>query len=364
MITRFALVIFLSLLLFGGLFGLKFLQMREKAKNVIVPPPPVIAATRVQREQWKSAITAVGSLEPVAGVEVSSEVDGKIKAIHFNSGHSVKRGELLLELDDSTDIAELKGLQASQQLEQAKFARSQRLIERNFISKSDFDLNKATLDEAKAAVAAKKATIDKKLIYAPFSGRLGIRLVNVGQYLAAGDSIVPLQQLQPIYADFNVPEQQLANLYINQPITIVVEAYPDKIFTGSITAMNSGIDKATRTVKLRATLDNTGELLRPGMFADVQVMLKEDKSVLTVPDTAITYNPYGDSVFALVSGKQGYIAQLRQVITGGTREGRVEIVKGLSENEQIVSAGQVKLRNGMAVALDKQPAPGERETVR
>ncbi len=364
MIKRFALVIFLSLLLFGGLFGWKFLQVSEKAKNVAVPPSPVVAATTVKREQWTSVITAVGSLEPVAGVEVSSEIAGKIKVIHFDSGHSVKRGELLLELDDSTDVAELKGLQASQQLEQAKFARSQRLIARNFISKSDFDLNKATLDEAKAAVAAKKAAIDKKLIYAPFSGRLGIRQVNVGQYLAAGDSIVPLQQLQPIYVDFNVPEQQLANLYINQLIALGVEAYPGKIFTGSITAMNSGIDKATRTVKLRATLDNPKELLRPGMFADVQVMLDEDKSVLTVPDTAITYNPYGDAVFALVSGNQGYAVQLRHIITGGTREGRVEVVKGLSENEQVVSAGQVKLRNGMAVTLDKQPAPGERENVR
>lgn len=362
MIKRFALIIFLSILLFGGLFGWKFLQISEKIKSIPIPPPPVIAAATVKRSDWQSYLTGVGSLEAVAGVEVSSEVAGKVINIHFESGQTVKRGQLLLELDASTDVAELKGLEASQQLEEAKFTRSQRLIARNFISKSDYDLNKATLDEAKAAVDAKKTAIKKKQIYAPFSGQLGIRKVDLGQYLAPGDSIVQLQQFQPIYADFMLPEQQLASLYINQSITVTVQAYPGQLFNGRISAMNSGIDEATRSVKLRATLDNQEQLLHPGMFADVSVLLKEEKSVLTVPDTAISYNPYGDSVFLIVSGKQGTTVQMRQIITGETREGRVEIVKGLSDNDQVVSAGQVKLRNGMAVILDKQPAPGERET--
>lgn len=363
MIKRFALIIFLSMLLFGGLFGWKFFQISQNIKSMPVPPPPVVAGATVKRDEWQSSLSGVGSLVAVAAVEVSSEIEGKVKAIHFESGQTVKRGQLLLELDASTDAAELKGLEASQRLEQAKFERSQRLIARNFISKSDYDLNKATLDEAKAAVEAKKAVIAKKQLFAPFSGQLGIRKVNPGQYLAPGDGIVQLQQLQPIYADFTLPEQQLAALHIKQAVTLTVQAYPDTVFNGSISAMNTGIDIATRSVKLRATLDNDGQLLRPGMFADVRVSLNENKSVLTVPDTAISYNPYGDSVFLIESGKQGYTVKLKQVVTGETRDGRVEIVKGLNENDQVVSAGQVKLRNGMGVELDKQPAPGERENI-
>lgn len=362
MLKRYALVIFLSLLLFGSLFGMKFFQISQAIKNIPVPPPPIVAATTVHLAEWQSYLTAVGSLVAVAGVEVSSEVAGKVKTILFESGQPVQRGQLLLEFDSSTDLAELDGLEASQKLEQVKFSRSQKLISRNFISKSDYDLNKATLDEAKAAVLAKKTVIEKKRIVAPFTGQLGIRKINLGQYLAPGEAIVPLQKLNPIYADFTIPEQQLASVDIKQALSIKVQAYPDKIFNGHISAINSGIDENTRSVKIRATLDNTDGYLRPGMFVDVKVILDQTKSVLTVPDTAISYNPYGDTVFIIESGKQGNTVQLRQIVTGETRDGRVEIVKGLNENDRVVSAGQVKLRNDMPVVLDKQPAPGERET--
>jgi membrane fusion protein, multidrug efflux system len=361
MLKRYTFVIFLSLLLFGGLFGWKFLQISKAIKNISVPPPPVVAVSTVQKSDWQSYLTAVGSLAAVAGIEVSSEVLGKVKAIHFESGQAVRQGQLLVELDSSTDLAELNGLEAAQRLEQAKISRSKQLIARNFISKSDYDLNIATLDEAKAAVNAKKSSINKKRIVAPFTGQLDIRKVNVGQYLAPGDAIVSLQKLNPIYADFTLPEQELANLTINQDITLTVQAYPDKKFSGHISAINSGIDETTRSVKIRATLANAEQLLRPGMFAEVQVLLLKTKTVLTVPDTAITYNPYGDSVFLIENGKQGTTVQLRQIVTGETRAGRVEIIKGLAENDRVVSAGQVKLRNGIPVKLDQQPAPGERE---
>jgi membrane fusion protein (multidrug efflux system) len=360
MIKRYLLVIFLTLILLGGLFGWKFHQINVAIGNMKPPPPAVVAAATVQRGNWQSYLTAVGSLVAVAGIEVSSEVSGKVKAIHFESDQPVKKGQLLLELDESTDLAELEGLEANRKLAGLKFARSQKLIGRNFISKSDYDINKASLDEAKSAVDAKKAVIAKKRIVAPFAGQIGIRRVNVGQYLDPGASIAPLQQLQPMYADFNVPEQYLGNLNINQSISLSVRAYPGQIFNGVISAINPGIEEETRSVKLRATLENPDRLLRPGMFADVQIRLNDSKSVLTVPDTAITYNPYGDAVYVIVPDKQGLIVQLKQVTTGETREGRVEIVKGLQENDRIVSAGQVKLRNGMAVTLDKLPAPGER----
>jgi membrane fusion protein, multidrug efflux system len=360
MIKRFALIIFLSLLLFGGLFGWKFFQISQAMKNIPVQPPAVVAATTVQHDEWHTSLSAVGSLVAVAGIDVSGEVAGKVKAIHFESGQSVRRGQLLLELDTSTDAAELVGLEASQRLEQVKFARSQQLIARNFISKSDYDLNKATLDEARAVVAAKKTVIEKKRIVAPFEGFVGIRKVDVGQYLAPGNAIVPLQQMQPIYADFTLPEHHLASLKANQALTLTVQAYPGKIFNGHISAINSGIDESTRSVKIRATLDNAERLLHPGMFVDVRVLLDDTRAVLTVPDTAISYNPYGDSVFVIESGKQGFTVQLKQIVTGETREGRVEIAKGLNANDRVVSAGQVKLRNGMPVTLDERPAPGER----
>jgi membrane fusion protein, multidrug efflux system len=363
MIKRFALIIFLSLLLFGGLFGWKFFQVSQMVKNIPIPPPPVVAATTVHRSEWQSYLSGVGSLVAVAGIDVNSEVAGKVKSIHFESGQSVQSGKLLVELDTATDEAELKGLEAAYQLEKVKFARSQQLIARNFISKSDYDLNKATLDEAQAVVNAKKAVIEKKRIVAPFTGQLGIRKINVGQYLAPGDAIVPLQKLNPIYADFTLPEQHLASLNVGQTLTITVQAHPGKVFDGRITAINSGIDEATRSVKIRATLDNAEKLLHPGMFVEVQLLLNDTKSVLTVPDTAISYNPYGDSVFVIEPDKQGFKVQLKQIVTGETREGRVEVVKGLNENDRVVSAGQVKLQNGMTVVLDKKPAPSEREPV-
>lgn len=360
MIKRFALIIFLSLLLFGGLFGWKFFQISKLMKNVPIPPAPVVAVAKVQSSEWQSYLSGVGSLVAVAGVDVNSEVAGKIKTIHFESGQSIQSGQLLVELDTSTDEAELKGLEAAYQLEQVKFGRSQQLIARHFISKSDYDLNKATLDEARAVFLAKKTSIEKKRILAPFSGQLGIRKVNVGQYLAPGDAIVQLQQLQPIYADFAVPEQHLAKISLKQTLTLSVQAYPGKTFDGHISAINSGIDVATRSVKIRATLTNVDHLLHPGMFVDARMLLQGARTVLMVPDTAITYNPYGDSVFVIKTDKQKITVELRQIVTGETRGGRVEVVKGLTENDQVVSAGQVKLRNGMAVNLDKQPAPGER----
>ena len=342
MIKRFALIIFLSLLLFGGLFGWKLYQIRQMMSSMKPPPPAVVAATTVQTETWGAYLTAVGSLTAVAAIEVSSEVPGKVKYLHFDSDQTVQRGQLLVELDATTDLAELAGLQADQKLAQVKFYRSQQLIGRNFISKSDFDLNKATLEQANAVVATKKAVIDKKRISAPFSGRLGIRKINIGQFLAAGDSFVALQKLQPIYADFSLPESNLASVKINQAVSLTVPAYLDRVFTGRISAINSGIDKATRSIIIRATLDNPEQLLRPGMFVDVQLSLDTNKSILTVPDTAITYNPYGDSVFVIEEGKQGLTVKLKQIKVGEIRTGRVEVISGLVSNERVVSAGQVK----------------------
>ncbi len=361
MIKRTIVIILLSILIFGGLFGWKFYQIGQAVKSMQLPPPAVVAVTDVKQTNWQPYLTAVGSLVAVAGVEVSNEVPGKINALHFDSGQAVRQGQLLVELDTSVDRAELKGLQAEQRLAKIKYDRSVQLIAKHFISQADYDQNQALLDEAKALVAAKKATIDKKNIYAPFAGKLGMRLVDVGRYLSAGSGIVSLQKLDPIYVDFTLPEASLSDLAIDQALELTVQAFPQKKFHGRINAIDPAIEIGTRSVKVRAILANPEQQLRPGMFATVQITASQARDVLTLPDTAITYNPYGDSVFVVNSGEKGLTVELKQVKTGETRSGRVEIVKGLNVGDRVVSAGQVKLRNGMPVTLDNKPAPGERE---
>jgi membrane fusion protein (multidrug efflux system) len=362
MIKRILFIITLSVLIFGGLFGWKFYRDRQAQSQMQAPPPAVVAVTEVKREQWQPYLTSVGSLVAVSGIDVSNELAGKITAIYFESGQPVKKGQLLITLDTSTDEAELKGLQADAQLARVRFERYEKLIGKQFISRSDYDQSRAQLAQAQSAVKAKLSVIAKKRIRAPFDGKLGIRLVDIGQYLAEGSAIVPLQKLDPIYVDFTLPEQHLGGLAIGQKMTVTVQAYPGKLFNGAISAMNPLIDIGTRSIKLRATLANPEQILRPGMFADVQVLSSQAQEVLTLPDTSITYNPYGDSVFVVEPGEQGLTVQRRQVKTGETRSGRVQIVEGLKAGERVVSAGQVKLRNDMPVRIDDRPAPGERES--
>jgi membrane fusion protein, multidrug efflux system len=361
MLKRSLIILLITLLIFGGLFGLKFHQINQSALAFKPPPPPIVAVTEVLQEDWPSTITAVGSFVAVAGIDVSSEVTGIVKAIHFESGQTVKKGQLLLELDASTDRAELGGLEAELRFAEVRFDRSAQLIDKKYIAKSDYDQNKALLEEAIAAVQTKKTLIDKKMIQAPFDGEIGIRQVNLGQYLAPGSAIVSLQKLDPIYIDFTVPERDLSGIKINQQITASIQAYPEQVFTGKISAVSPALDQDSRSVKIRAVLSNKMRNLRPGMFAQVNILSQQPLKVLTLPDTAITYNPYGSTAFVVVSGEQGLTVQNRQVETGITKAGRVQIVKGLIQGEKVVSAGQVKLRNGMPVTLDNKPAPGERE---
>ena len=360
MIKRLIIILILSIMIFGGLFALKFYQQQQSMNQFQAPPPVVVAASEVKRLEWQPSLTAVGDLVAVSGVTVSNEIAGMIKAIHFNSGQNVKKGQLLLELDSETDLAELNGLLAEQRQAQIQFDRSKKLIGKNFVSRSDYDQNLALLDSANAAVRTKKTLIKKKQIRVPFSGELGIRKVNLGQFLTPGSSIVTLQQVAPIYIDFQISTRYLSNLQLGQEIKLSVQAYPNKLFNGRISTISPLIDEHTRSVQIRATLANTERFLRPGMFAEIQVLADQNRQVLILPDTAIAYNPYGDFVFVIKSGEQGLTVQSRQVETGVTRNGLVEIVKGLSQGEKVVSAGQIKLRNGMPVVIDAKEAPGER----
>jgi membrane fusion protein (multidrug efflux system) len=352
--TKRMLLVLLALgLVLGAMFGWKFYQAQKMAALASMPPPPAtVAATDVQAEAWQPHLAAVGSLVAIQGILVTTEVAGNVSAIHFESGQPVKVGTLLVEIDDSVEQAELEGIVAERRLADLQLKRREGLLESRTISHSDVDEARLRLENATAQLAAKQAVIAKKRITAPFSGWLGIRQVDLGEYLQPGTAIVPLEALAPIHVDFALPERHLAQISVGQAVEIEVQAFPGEIFTGRVSALNPGIDPGTRSLQIRATLENPQARLRPGMFAEVRTVLPQRPSVLTLPQTAITYNPYGDSVFVIQEGGSGPRVQRRQIETGAVRNGRVEIVQGLQAGEQVVIAGQVKLRNDQAVVID------------
>ncbi len=362
MIKRLFILLFFTLLIFAALFGYKFYQIEHGMKLRQPPPPAVIAATKVRRDEWRSSINSIGSLIAVSGVTVSNEIAGIVKNIHFSSGDSVKKGQLLLELDAETDKAELNALSADSKLAKIEFQRSKKLINKDFISKSSYDQNRALLQQKNALMQSRQTLIAKKMIRAPFDGELGIRQVNLGQYLNPGAVIVSLQQMSPIHVDFQLPERQLSLLSLDQQVQIKVQAYPEQWFTGNITTISPLIDKDSRSIRVRATLPNKDRKLYPGMFAEVEILSAQTQQRLTLPDTAISYNPYGNFVFLIQQDDKGLKVVSRQIQTGISKAGRVEILSGLKVGDQVVSAGQIKLRNGMAVQIDDKPTPGERHT--
>jgi membrane fusion protein (multidrug efflux system) len=356
--TKRMLFVLLALgLVLGAMFGWKYYLGQKMAALAMMPPPPSsVAAAEVQSESWQPYLEAVGSLVASQGIFLTTEVAGKVSEIHFESGQQVETGTRLLQIDDSVDRAELSGILAERRLAEQQYKRRKGLLESKTISQSDVDEARLRLDNAIAQLAAKQAIIAKKRITAPFSGWLGIRQVDLGEYLQPGTAIVPLDSLDPIFVDFSLPERHFDQVSIGQPVEVTVQAFPDEHFTGRISAMNPGIDPGTRSLRLRATLENPEARLRPGMFAEVHAMLPSRPAVLTLPQTAISYNPYGDSVFVIVQDDAGSSVERRQVETGGVRSGRVEIVQGLQAGELVVIAGQVKLRNGQAVVVDNSVA--------
>ena len=353
MIKRLILVVLLLTVMFGGIFGWKFYSGQKMAAMMSQPQPPAtVAATGVELRTWQPYLRAVGSVTAIQGVFVTTEVPGQVSRILFKSGRKVEAGDVILQLDDSVDQADLDGLLAQQTLATLQFERNKKLLKDRSVSHSEYDKSRAELDSAKATVAAKHATINKKKIRAPFSGQLGIVEVDPGEYLSPGARIVPLQALDSVYVDYALPERHFSQVKVGQSVIVEVQAYPGRIFEGSISAINPGIDPGTRSVRLRATLDNPGHLLRPGMFTEVRTVLPAREGILTLPRTAITYNPYGESVFLIQQQEGRQVVQRRRVKTGEIRNGRVEIVQGLEAGDTVVAAGQVKLRNGQSVTID------------
>lgn len=353
MIVRFILMLAVLGLVFGGIFVLKQKQFEEMAAQQGPPPPATIAATEVHTEEWRPHLNAVGSLVAVQGISVTNEVAGQVRAIRFQSGQEVKQGDVLLELDDSVDQADLEGALAQRRLAEVRFNRARDLLARNAVSQADFDEARANLDNAQALVSSRRKLLEKKQIRAPFAGQLGIRQVDVGEYLSPGSPIVPLESLDPIYLDYSLPEKELSRISVGQELTLTVKAYPDQVFRGEISAINAGIDPQTRSIRIRATLPNPELILRPGMFAQVNTLLPLREAIPTLPRSAVTFSTYGESVFRIKEEEGGgLMVERQQVVTGDVRDGRVEIVSGLEVGDRVVRAGQNKLRNGQPVRID------------
>lgn len=354
MVKRLLILLLVLGALFGSIFGWKHYKAEQNraAMASMKPPAVTVASTEVSSESWQSSVPAVGTLSAIQGVEVSSEVAGIIDSIGFDSGVAIKQGALLVQLDATTELADLRALEAQLKLARLDYDRATDLALRTALSQAQLDRAKSQLDSLAAQADAQRATINRKTIQAPFGGVLGIRRVDVGEYLAPGTPIVSLQRIDVLYVDFNVPERYLQQLQAGQTVTISTAAYPDREFTGNISAISPRVDDKTRNVQVRATVPNEETLLRPGMFAKVTVLSGGKESVLTLPRTAISFYPYGDSVFVILGDGEGMTAERRHITTGRVREGKVEVLSGVSSGDKVVNAGQLKLRSGQPVTID------------
>ena len=353
------------LLLVGSLAGLKVLQfqtMFAQGAN-FTPPPETVTTAEVTQETWQPTLSAVGSIASVQGVMLSAEVAGTVKQIAFESGANVRAGELLVELDSGVEQAQLRSAVASAELARANLVRARDLRSKNMVSQADLDSANAQAKQADAQIDNIRAVIEKKTIRAPFSGRAGIRQVNLGQFLDTGTSIVTLQSLDPVYVNFSLPQQRLAQLKTGLTVRVTTDAFPDRDFEGKLTAINPEVETATRNVRMQATLANSSGLLRPGMYVDVAAVLPATEQVLMIPATAVLYAPYGDSVFVVEdkkdekTGAVGKVLNQQFVRLGKTRGDFVVVESGLNAGQTIVTTGIFKLRNGMAVVVDNKLAP-------
>lgn len=348
----------------GAVAGLKALQIgtlisSAKEKGI---PVETVSTTEVIKEKWERSVESVGSLRAVQGADLSTESSGVITKIYFENGQEVKQGAMLLELDHETESANLRSAEAEADLARTVYERTKRLRANNTVPQSDLDAAESQLRKSAALVEQLKSTISKKQLVAPFSGRLGIREVNLGQFVDNGDTIVSLQSLDPIYVDFLLPQQLIAGLAVGKPLKLFTDVYPDREFDGSLTAINSEIDPVTRNIRLQGTLQNTDGALRPGMFARVILTLGEAEEVVRIPATALLAAPYGDSVFVLEKetaedGTAKTVAKQRFIRIGRARGDFVSVVKGLQPGETVVSAGAFKLRNGTPVEVNNDMAP-------
>jgi membrane fusion protein, multidrug efflux system len=350
---------------FGGVFGFQIFKnaMIKKFMSAMPQPPQTVSTVAAAMQEWQPQIEAVGSLRAVNGADLAFEVSGIVKELHFKSGDDVAAGDILVTLRADDDVAKLEALQATAALSEIVHQRDQEQFKIKAVSQATLDTDAANLKNAKAQVTEQQAVVAKKTLRAPFAGHLGVRVVDIGQYISAGTTVVTLQALDPIYADFFLPQQALNQIRLEQAVTIKIDTYPDQDFAGTITAINPKVDPATRNVQVRATLRNPDRRLLPGMYASVNVAAGGKQRYITLPQTAVTYNPYGETVYVVddkgqdPQGHPQLIARQIFVTAGLKRGDQVAILSGVEEGQTVVTAGQMKLRNGSPLVIDNTIRP-------
>ncbi|MCW8275357.1 efflux RND transporter periplasmic adaptor subunit [Pseudomonas sp. PCH199] len=362
---RMLIMLGVVLLIVLVLAGYKAFSIYTMIQGFSVPKPPIsVAVAKATEQPWQARLPTVGTLKALQGVDLSLETDGTVIDVQFESGQKVKAGQPIVRLDSAVESALLETALADLGLAQVDYSRGSQLVGSQAISKGEFDRLSAVLKKSKAAVNQLKAALGKKSILAPFSGTIGIRQVDVGDYVATGTMIATLQDLSSLYVDFFVPEQSVPKIAVGQPVQVIVSAFATQEFTGTISAINPKVENSTRNVQVRATLANPDGKLLPGMFANLQVILPDPQPRIVLPESAITYTLYGNSVYVAVQkkaedgsvekddkGQPVLIAERRFVETGERRDGMVMITKGVQNGETVVTAGQIKLDNGAHIAI-------------
>ena len=342
----------------------KFQQFQAAAGQAAAfqPPPEAVTTVVAREEPWPSTLSAIGTTAAVQGVTVSADLPGIVDRISFESGRFVREGDVLVHLDTRQEQAQLTAAEAQRDLARLNFERMQGLVKDGAISRAEYDLAAAEQKQTEARVGEIRAMIERKIIRAPFSGILGIRQVNLGQYLSAGDAVVPLQSLHPIYVNFGVPQQDAGEMRPGRSVRITADSVSGVEFTGRITAIDSVVNEATRNVQVQATVPNPDGKLRPGMFVQTAVMLGASRPVVALPASAISYAPFGDSVFIVadLKGPDGatYRGVRQQFVKlGGGRGDQVAVISGVSAGDEVVTSGVFKLRNGAAVLVNNKQQP-------
>jgi membrane fusion protein, multidrug efflux system len=343
----------------GQIMG--FAQLAKS--GAFAPPPTAVTTTVAQKSEWQPTLETIGTVVAINGVTISTDLAGIVSKIAFDSGSQVKAGDLLVQLNTNQEQAQLAQAEAQRDWTQITLTRNQDLLAKRTVSQSDFDSATAQFHQAQATVDQYKAVIARKTLRAPFAGIVGIRQVNLGQYLNTGDAVVTLQSFDPIYVNFSLPQQNLSEITVGQAVEITLDAYGDKLFTGKITAINSLVDQNSRNVQIQATLPNSDTQLRPGMYAKVKVVLPETQEVVAIPTSSVHYAPYGNSVFIVSDLKsqdgKTYKGVTEQFVKLGQSKGDLTaIVSGLKPGDEVVTSGVFRLRSGGAIIVNNKTTPG------
>lgn len=365
MIKRMVIMLIVIGLILGGIFGFQAFKNRMIAAYLanLKAPPQTVSTITAAMSPWQTTLQSTGSFNAVQGASLSAQVQGIVQKIGFQDGQDVKNGDLIVQLLADQQIATLQQYQASAANAQIAYDRDSKLIKANTIAQSQVDSDLATWKAAQAQVASQQALIDQYSIRAPFDGHLGVRLVSLGQYLAAGTAVVTLQSLDPIQFDFSMPQQALSQLKVGQAVTAMVDAYGSQTFDGKITAISPLVDSQSRNLTIRATFANPDRKLLPGMFGNVSVVVGEPQNYISLPQTAVTINPYGNVVYIVADkgngsdGKPQLVANQKFVTTGQARGDQIAVTKGLNAGEVVVTSGQLKLNNGSPVIVNNAVQP-------